>query len=249
MVGLRQEKIRNYIGKNEIVTLKQLHDLCPEVTAMTLHRDLDTLQKAGYIVKMRGGARAVSHSSDPSYFNREHSNVKSKELIAAKALEFIQPGSSIFLDAGTTCLSLIRILPDIHTVIFTSGANFAIDLQRLSNASINYCCGNLNRSNLALSGPSTLNYLENINIDLGFIGISGFSEESGFTCGKESEMLVKKLVIQKARTTIALMDSSKLKKMMPYTFAHFEDFDFVLTDEGVPESFIQQARQAGTQVR
>ncbi|MDR3120051.1 MAG: DeoR/GlpR family DNA-binding transcription regulator [Clostridiales bacterium] len=248
MYQIRQAKIRDYIAEKEIVSIKELRALCPEVTFMTLHRDLDALQREGHVIKLRGGARAVRHTVDPSFLSRERENVGGKNQIAAKSLSLIQPGGSVFFDAGTTTLALIRALPDINLTIFTTGANFANDLQRFTSASVYLCCGSLNRSNMALSGHSTLKFLDEINIDLGFIGVSGYSDESGFTCGKESEMHVKKLVIRKARKSIMLMDSAKLTRLMPYTFAAFEDVDYVVSDAEMPENFQKKAREAGVTV-
>jgi DeoR family transcriptional regulator of aga operon len=246
--AFRLEKIKEYVIEKEIVSMKELQNLCPEVTSMTLHRDLDVLQKDGLIVKVWGGAQIASHLSESSFANRERENIAAKKLIAGKSLMLIQPDMSIFFDAGTTSLLLVRALHNINITIFTTGANFASDLQRLSNASINLCCGNLNRSNMALSGHSTLEFLEHINIDMCFIGVSGYSDDTGFTCGKESEMLVKKLVIKKARTPVALMDSSKLAKIMPYTFASLEDFCYVITDQNIPESFRKHASDVDVKV-
>jgi DeoR family transcriptional regulator of aga operon len=146
----------------------------------------------------------------------------------------VKAGGSVFVDAGTTCLALIRCLQDTGITIFTTGANFAAELARLQNPTINLCPGTLNRSNMALSGHSTLAFLEGINIDMGFVGVSGYSDESGFTCGKESEMLVKRLVIQKARTSVALMDASKLTRLLPYTFAALPDVGFLVMDQEPP---------------
>ena len=159
---------------------------------------------------------------------------------------FRSPGSSIFLDAGTTTLALAKVLPDINLTIFTTGPNFALEMNRLSNSSINICCGNLNRANLALSGQNTLDMLKTVNIDLAFIGASGYTRNAGFTCGKESEMLVKRLVMQKAAASAVLMDKTKLGLMMPFTFAHLHEPDYVISDGVLPKDFIEAAEEAKT---
>ena len=244
----RREKIKEYAVGREIISMRELRELCPEVALMTLHRDLEALQREGAILKIRGGARVISHRSEPSFLNRELENGPAKKEIAAKSLSLIRDGMSLFFDAGTTSMFLLRSLPNIKLNIFTTGANFAPELQRLAIASITLCGGELNRSNMALSGQSTLDFLDRINIDLGFIGVSGYTDDSGFTCGKESEMLVKRLVIKKARTPVALMDSSKLSRIMPYTFAVLADFEYVVTDGQMPESFLNLARKGNTAV-
>ena len=53
--------------------------------------------------------------------------------------------------------------------------------------------------------------------------------ENGFTCGNYSEGEFKQLIIKKARRVVLLMDSSKIDKSLPYTFAEIGDVDAVIT--------------------
>lgn len=248
MNAIRQALICDYIEEKGHATMRELLKLCPEVSHMTIHRDLDALEKAGAIVRIRGGARAVRHTGDPGFEVRMRENTPAKEAIAEKALQLIHAGSSVFLDASTSNLALARSLPDISLHIFTTGPNIGLELCRLSNPVVTFCCGTINRKNLALSGQNTLDMLEKINIDLAFIGVSGCSVESGFTCGTESEMLVKRLVIQKARTSVVLCDASKFSRLMPYTFARLADVDCMISDAPLPPAFAQAAQAAGITV-
>lgn len=248
MNSIRQENILKFIEQNHVVTIKQLQVLCPDVSVMTIHRDLDALQAAGAIVKVRGGARSVRHTGDPGYDVRLQENNAGKIVMAQKALELIQQGSSIFLDASTTNLMLARSLPDISLNIFTTGPNIAIELCRLHNPNITLCCGTMNRKNMALSGQNTLEMLQKINIDLAFIGVSGCSAEAGFTCGTESDMVVKRMVIQKARTSVVMCGADKFSRLMPYTFARFSDVDYMICDAAVPESVRVAAAEANVQL-
>lgn len=248
MNSIRQEKILKYIENNHVVTIKELQVLCPEISVMTIHRDLDALQAGGAIVKIRGGARSVRHTGDPGYDVRLQENNAGKVIMAQKALDLIQQGSSVFLDASTTNLMLARSLPDISLNIFTTGPNIAIELCRLHNPNITLCCGTMNRKNMALSGQNTLEMLQKINIDLAFIGVSGCSAEAGFTCGTESDMVVKRMVIQKARTSVVLCGTEKFSRLMPYTFAQFADVDYMICDAQVPESIRLAAAEANVQL-
>ncbi len=248
MNKIRQEKIKEFIEEKNVVTIKQLQALFPDVSLMTIHRDLDALVEEGSVVKFRGGAKSVRHSGDPEFNVRMRENNAGKLVIAQKALELIQPHTSVFLDASTTNLALARSLPDINLNIFTTGPSIALELCRLHNPVVTLCCGTINRKNLALSGQNTLEMLSGINIDQAFIGVSGCSAEAGFTCGTESDMLVKRLVIQKARTSVAMCTKEKLSCLMPYTFAKLEDVDYLISDEAMPESFAGVARQAGVKL-
>ena len=238
----------DFMSGRQFVSLGELRELCPDVTSMTLHRDLDAFERDGVIIKMRGGARVTSQPVDTSFLSRETENIAAKQIIAAKAAGLVREGGSIFFDAGTTTLAVIRALPDINLTVVTNGANFAYEMQRFSNVTVYMCCGALNRSNMALSGQSTLDFLDGINIDLGFIGVSGYSEECGFTCGKESEMFVKRHVIRKARKSVAVMDLTKFTRLLPHTFARLNDFDAVISDGVTPDNFLREAAEAGVTV-
>lgn len=245
MYSIRQEAMRQYIEEKNVVSIKQLQALFPEVSLMTIHRDLDALEKKGIAVKFRGGAKSVRHAGDVEFHERMQTNNPGKSLIAQKALNVLQPHTSVFLDASTTNLALAKVLPDIDLNIFTTGPSIALELCRLHNPVVTVCCGKMNRKNLALSGQNTLQMLENINIDMAFIGVSGCSVDAGFTCGTEADMLVKRMVIKKARTSVLMCGKDKLSCLMPYTFATFEDVDYLLSDESLPEEFAQAAQAAG----
>ena len=248
MNRIRQDRIKEYIEEKNVVTIKELQDLFPDVSLMTIHRDLDVLEDTGTVVKFRGGARSVRYAGDPEFNVRMRDNNSGKLLIARKAKELIQPHSSIFLDASTTNLTLARNLPDMNLNIFTTGPSIALELCRLHNPVVTLCCGTLNRKNLALSGQNTLQMLDGINIDMAFIGVSGCSVDAGFTCGTESDMLVKRLVIQKARTSVMMCGHEKFSCLMPYTFAKLSDVDCLISDSAVPEAFARAAGEAGLQI-
>ena len=248
MYSIRQEQMREYIEQKNIVTIKELQALFPNVSLMTIHRDLDALEHSGQVVKFRGGAKSVKLAGDPEFNVRMRENNAGKTAIAQKALKLIQPHTSIFLDASTTNLALARILSDINLNIVTTGPSIALELCRLHNPVVTLCCGTMNRKNLALSGQNTLQMLEGINIDLAFIGVSGCSAEAGLTCGTEGDMLVKRMVINKARTSVAMCGQEKFSCLMPYTFAQFSDVDYMISDEPVPETIAQAARQAGIKI-
>ena len=246
MNRIRQDRIKEYIEEKNVVTIRELQDLFPNVSLMTIHRDLDTLEDSGAIVKFRGGARSVRYAGDPEFNVRMRDNNSGKLLIARKAMELIQPHSSIFLDASTTNLTLARNLPDMNLNIFTTGPSIALELCRLHNPVVTLCCGTINRKNLALSGQNTLEMLEKINIDMAFIGVSGCSVDAGFTCGTEGDMLVKRLVIQKARTSVVMCTQEKLRCLMPYTFATMKDVDYLISDAPLPEPFRIAAGECNT---
>ena len=238
MNTIRQNRICDYIETKKVVTIRELQELCPEVSLMTIHRDLDALEACGAVIKVRGGAKAAIHVGDPGFEIRMRANNEGKAVIAHKALQLLREHRSVFLDASTTNLMLARAMPDIPLNIFTTGPSIGIELCRLANPVVTLCGGTLNRKNMALSGRDTLEVLKRINIDLAFIG----------ACGTESDMMVKRLVIEKARTSVMMCDKAKFGRLMPYTFADFPDVNYLISDDTLPESIRQKAEAAGVKI-
>lgn len=248
MYEIRQEQMNQFIQEQEIVTMKQLQSRFPEVSLMTIHRDLDALAAAGLISKVRGGARNIRHQRDLTFEVRSGENQAGKAQMAKKAVALVAGQTSVFLDAGTSCLALARILPPTPGMAITTGPNIAVALAGIQGPAVTICPGTLNKENLAISGHSTLQFLETINIDFAFIGVSGYGRSAGFTCGKESEMMVKRQIVSRARKTAVFCDVVKFHRLMPFTFATLEDIDYVITDKPPMDEFIEAAESAGVTI-
>ena len=248
MNRIRQEKLKKYIESKNVATIQELRVLFPEVSLMTLHRDLSALEEMGIITKYRGGVRSVHQLDDIEFNIRMKENNAGKMSMMKKAMKLLHSQSSIFLDASTSNIILARHLPDMKLNITTISPNIALELCRLQNSTVNLCGGTMNPRTLSVSGINTLELLEKINIDLAFIGVSGCSSQVGFTCGTEADMLIKRLVIQKARTSVILCGAEKFKRLMPFTFAEISDVDYIISDEPLPENFVQKCEESGVKI-
>ena len=248
MNRLRREAILSFVEDKNVASIKELMEFMPDVSLMTIHRDLDFLESQGFLTKFRGGAKAVKQPGEAEYHTRLKENSKGKQIMASKAKTLLQGRNSIFLDAGTSNLFLARELEDTNLHIITTSPGIALELSRLLNPDITLCGGTLNRNNLSVSGQNTLEMLRGINIDIAFIGVSGCSLTEGFTCGTESDSFIKREIIRKARTSVLMLGEEKLKCLMPYTFAEMEDVDFIICDKELPDDYKARANEAGVKI-
>ncbi len=248
MNRIRQEQIKKHVESKNVATIKELQELFPEISLMTLHRDLNALEEMGIITKYRGGVRSVRQLDDIEFNIRMKENAAGKLSMIKKAMKLLHPQSSIFLDTSTSNLILARNLPDMELNITTISPNIALELCRLKNLTVNLCGGVVNPRTLSVSGVKTLETLEKLNIDLAFIGVSGCSSDVGFTCGTEADMMIKKLVIQKARTSVVFCEAEKFKRLMPFTFAEISDVDYIISDQPLPEGFIRKSEECGAKI-
>ena len=251
MKPLRQERIRRLFEEKPFVSLKELSEMFPHVTSMTLRRDIEDFEARGEVIKVRGGARSmkfITTSMEEPITKRLGENTEIKERIAACALRFIEEGRSIFLDSGTTALALASFLKEERVTVTTTGPNVATELIKNRRAIVNLVGGMLNRENLSVSGGQAKTFIENINIDIAFITPSGFSVENGFTCGNFQECELKSAIIKKTKKVILLVNSEKLNKNMPYTFCDFSDVDIIVTDKVLPNEILAEAQKHNVEI-
>ena len=251
MNDIRRKKIETLIHQKGEISLKHLEKVFPDVSSMTLRRDLIYLEKKGEIIRVRGGAKSIKELSkikEDIYHSRMTINIEAKKLIAKKASELLETGRSIYIDSGTTTMCLAEILPDDNFSILTSAPNIAIEIIKKHLPAVTLIGGQLNRDNISASGVNSITFLKNINIDIAFMATSGFSLESGFTSGNFNECELKKFVIKKARKVIMLMDISKISKNMPFTFANLKDIDIIICDNKPEKAVIEKINKYGVEI-
>ena len=238
--------INSFIQLKGQVHINDLLELYPNVSSMTIRRDIDSLEKQGYIVRTRGGAKSISHltrTKEDIYQKRAFENVDSKLQIAKKAAVMsLEPGA-VYFDSGTTVMNIVKALDVKNIFAITSGPNISMELCRNGCLNTVLLGGNVNRDNLSVSGTSAIEQIRNINIGVAFIGASGFSSNTGFTIGNQDEGELKKQVIERASCVVLVMDSSKFDRNLPYTFARLSDIDYFITDSSLPADIAEEAKK------
>lgn len=235
MAAQRKEVIKELLDTNGSVSLNELGEIFPNISSMTLRRDLIQLENNGHAIRILGGAvktnNIVAHPGEESAYSiRESSKQQAKQIIAKKASSFLETGRSIYLDAGSTIMYLAKLIPDSHFSLITSSINIAQLLLTKKFPSVVVLGGFANRNTLSMSGPLTAPLLDSLNIDTAFISASGFSKDDNFTVSNIYEAELKTKVISKAKKVVILLDSSKIGKSLPYTFAKLSDIDIFLTE-------------------
>ena len=242
----RVSKIAEIIDKRGKLSLKQLGDHFPSVSLMTLRRDLLTLEEEGRVIRVRGGAMSVKDvqkTSGEPYTKKTTIHTDEKIEIAQKAAELITESASIFLDAGSTALYLAKEMPDIACNVFTNGLAVATELAKKKNVSVNLLGGPLIKENLSTASSLSSIYFADTNFETAIIAAAAFTPENGFSCASQMEADLFRIIIKKAKFTYMMLDSSKIGKIKPYTFARVEDINALITDENFPENLREKFRE------
>lgn len=242
----RIEAVAELLDKRGKLSLAQLCEAFPEVSEMTLRRDLLKLEQENRLIRIRGGAMSVNEVrkvSGEEYTKKTVINTDQKRTITRKAAALIEPGCCMFLDGGTTAMYLAKEMSDIPCNIFTNGIAVAMELAQKKNAHIILLGGQLLKENLSTASPAAKAYLENSNFSIAMISASAFTPEHGFSCSSQIEADLLRMVRAKADTLFMMLDSSKIGKVKPYTFAQIEDLDVLITDDMFPDDVKEEFKK------
>ena len=244
--------IKEFIDKNGKITFHELEGAFPNVSSMTLRRDLNYLEENNAIIRISGGAISVDtvlRAKEADFSERINYNTAEKLEIADKAVKIVEPKSCVFIDGGSTTTYFARALPDDSFYVLTNALVIAETILRKEKPTVALLGGDLKRNNFITTGKTCLDFINDINIQTAVMTATGYIKDTGcFTCGSQSEADVKRSVIQKADLVIMLLDSSKVGKNTPYTFAKLNNVHYLVVDKNFPHELRERIEANGTTV-
>ena len=166
----RRMQIAELIRSEREISIAELRTLFPDVSEMTLRRDLEYLEQQGQIVRVHGGAKsieAIAGLVEEKYAQRSLQASEEKNLIAAKAVELLRPNMVVFIDSGSTTTAYPAPARPQFAIV-TSGLTCALELARLHTSSVEVIGGELNHRSLSTFGVGGLEQLEHMNFDIAF---------------------------------------------------------------------------------
>ncbi len=238
----RRNAIVELVNENGTVSFSQIKNAFPNVSEMTLRTDLKLLDEMKRIVRIHGGAKSVQViiGTDDYLSKRSVRNIPAKQKIAAKALSLLRPDTTIFVDSGSTTTMFARQFPDQSNLIYTTGLTCATELANLSNPTVMIPGGKLNRYSQSVYGIGAVKELEQVNFSQTFLGVTSYSSNTGFTCGIHDEAVLKQTAIRQSEQVIVLIDSSKIGVRSTFGICGLADVDIVVSDDSLPEAFLEE---------
>jgi DeoR family transcriptional regulator, aga operon transcriptional repressor len=217
---------------------------------VTIRKDLDILQSKGRIHRTHGGALPSRDSAldDPTLREKEKLRRKEKLLIAAAAAGMVREGQVVILDSGTTTTAIARALREFENLtIITNAVNIAAELSG-SSLEVILTGGTLRKNSFSLVGPIAEETLRRLNADILFLGVDGFDVHYGLSTPNLLEAKVNRAMMEVARITVAVCDSSKFGRRSLSSIARPSDLHHLITDRGIPKSDLATLKKIGTQV-
>ncbi|AMB95616.1 DeoR/GlpR family DNA-binding transcription regulator [Aerococcus urinae] len=225
----RQKYIMEALTKVPILNLQEVSKQLA-VSESTIRRDFDSLEKAGKLERIHGGAKRVQQRNmEASLSEKSQVNVLEKQLIGKLAGEMVADHDTIYLDSGTTTIEMIPWIINKEIIVVTNGLEVA---QALYQSQIHTIVvgGEIKESTGTLIGGIALSQVQSFNFDKAFIGMNGIDLDTGYTTPDIEEAQIKKAAIDHSRYRYILADASKFDQS---TFCHVCDLDraVLLTNE------------------
>ena len=172
--------------------------------------------------------------------------VRRENVIAQLALNYIAEGLTIFLDAGSTSLSLARALRGkFRSLCIITNSIAAVSELSKTSYKILLTGGEVGDSGSALSGSAATKTLKRYHADRAFLGTSGITVAHGYSTADPLEAQVKQAMIRSADETYVLADSSKFGHAYLESFASLSAISLTLTDSGMPGKFRDEFAERG----
>ncbi len=233
----REELILSALGEG-VRTVSELAQTL-QVSEATVRRDLLELEKRDLARRVHGGAVRCGKPGEPLFHEKTTFNAAAKEEIARKALTLIHDNDVIYLDGGSTVLSLARLLANRggNLTIITNSLMAATELME-SNCRLILLGGEFRPIARTLVGPLTLPVTETLNVDKAFLGTIGISAE-GLSTTDPNEAFTKKSVMSRAKEVILLADSSKFGVKSLTAAGTLNEIHTVVSDRNLKAEFVR----------
>lgn len=242
MKEARQQTIIDLLIQHHSLTTDVLSTQL-NVSKETIRRDLSELQAQGKVLRNHGRAKYIhwenQDSGDPFHI-RLKSHFTHKADIAREALEWIEAGMVIALDASSTCWYLARQLPDIDIQVFTNSHPICLELGKREQIQLISSGGKLERKYGCYVNPSLISQLKLLDIDLFIFSCEGIDSHGGLWDSNRVNAGFKSLLLKRASQSLLLIDKSKFNRSGEARIGHLDEVTHIVSDTQLNESGLRE---------
>jgi len=251
--AIRRQKLLAFLKQNARHQIKDLVARA-DTSEATLHRDLDVLQHEGHVRKSYGCVEVLG--APPvflEYQKRLGQQADRKRHLAAKAIEFIQPGDHLFLDASSTCYYLAEALvrsassAGLHGATVVTNSVHLLSLCSRADLPLKVIGtgGQFDPALNAFFGELAADSLPRMRFGKAFVSGAGFSLTAGLTTTSDHILGLLKAVLPLSSETYCLIDSSKCGRDCLLRVGDLQAFDRAITNNDIDPAACDAMREAG----
>ncbi len=211
----------------------------------SVRRDLRELASAGLCQRVYGGALPISPAL-ADYATRAAVEPASKQRVAARAAQLIQPNTAAIIDGGTTALAVIGALPrDLTCTVITHSPTVGAALVDHPSIDVFLLGGRLFKHSAVTCGAAAVEAANTISADLFLLGVTGVHPTEGLTTGDADEAAMKRVLASRAADTYVLASTDKIGAASRYTVLALAQVAGIITDAPPNNPNLAELRQQG----
>lgn len=210
------------------------------VSKMTIHRDLDDLETAGVMRKIRGGGTIEAGTQFESDFRfRAQQDRDAKNLMAEAALSLVEPGMIVMINDGSMAATLGMRLPEKRPLTVISNNAAVIDaLKGEAGITLIATGGTYSAKFNGFFGMVTDATLTALRADIAFISAPAVAGLNVFHMD-EAVVRAKRAMMAAGTKSYLLVHHSRFGRTALYNLADLAEFDAIITDAAPdPDSVI-----------
>ena len=230
----RRQAIMDLLVAQRMVDLDDLSDRFA-VSKMTIHRDLDDLEQAGMLRKVRGGATIEAGSHFESDFRfRQQQEGDAKRRMAEAALELVEPGMTIMVNDGSMASVLGEMLPQKRPLtVITNNAAVIDRLKTESGIDLIAVGGSYSVKFNGFFGVVAEETLSRLSADIAFISTPAVSGSRVYHMD-DDVVRAKRAMIASAARRCLLVNHKRFNHTALHVLAAVEEFEIIITDQEPP---------------
>ena len=175
-----------------------------------------------------------------------------KTLIAQYAARFVQPGDSLFVNAGTTTTIFARELVKSvdHLIVITNSPQIAHEFWNNGQSanSIYLLGGDYNGAEVETLGSTIVDQVRRFHTDHAFLTVGTLHAVQGFMDYRVETAEMNRTMVKQTQRATVLIDSSKLDQMALITACDLDTIDRLVTDSPPSDALAAAVLKAGTQL-
>jgi len=246
MIGaVRRQKITEVVREKKSASVSELASIF-SVTDETIRRDLKVLEAEGTIKRSYGGAyiqTGVDNLVDTNIRTTAYRD--SKEIIAARCLQFVHNGDTVFLDNSTTCFYIAKAVQDMRITVLTNNLMITNLLAKCQNIKLISTGGNYSSTEKAFYGSITKRTLENYYVDTAFLSSRSLSLQSGITDSTDRWNDVRQIILKHSQCIYFVADYTKFDNTSFVHLCDFAEATGIITDRKLRQEWHDILKQAG----
>jgi DeoR family fructose operon transcriptional repressor len=236
----RKKALLATLKRDNVVRLSVAADVLA-VSTMTIRRDLEELEEEGHLRRVRGGA--VSVIGPRPFIERRAVRLRSKEIIAEKALAFVPRIGSIALDASTTVGILgMRLGPRSGLTIATNSYQTFSTTKGIPGVKSILVGGESEEATDSLVGPIATRAAASLRYTRFFASCSAVDSEWGTSEVSLPEAEVKRTFSGVSKELVLCIDSSKFQQQAVAAAFSLSEASVLITELDPSDSRLDEFR-------